>query len=144
MDKPHISISTCFDYTVPIEEQIPLIAEVGFTRISLGQDENHSGILDGQKRRILKELLKQNNLEVDTIHGPQLSSPASAAKLREILAAATCLEVPVIVVHPVPFELDEADFDKSLAAILRTLEKIQPLVEKSGIRTSTVISASRS
>lgn len=134
MDKQHISISSCFDYTVPLERQIPLIAEVGFTHLSLGQDENHSGILDMQKRRILKELLRKNGLKIDTIHGSQLSNPAGAAKLREIVSAATDLSAPVIVVHPVPFELDEADFDKTLAIVLQTIEEIQPVLLATGMK----------
>ena len=70
MDKPRLSISTCFNYAVPVEEQLPLIPEAGFTHVSFGQDEKHSGILDMQTRRILKELLRKNSLEIDTIHGP--------------------------------------------------------------------------
>ena len=134
MDKSRLSISTCFNYAVPIEEQLPLIAEAGFTQVSLGQDEKHSGILDMQKRRILKELLRNNCLEIDTIHGPHLSNPSSAAKLKEIISAATDLSTPVIVVHPVPFELDEADFDKTLAGVLQTIEKIQPILLATGIK----------
>ncbi|MBN2075920.1 MAG: sugar phosphate isomerase/epimerase [Dehalococcoidales bacterium] len=134
MDKPRLSISTCFNYAVPVEEQLPLIAEAGFTHVSFGQDEKHSGILDMQKRRILKELLRKNSLEIDTIHGPQLNNPASIAKLREIISAATDLSAPVIVVHPVPFELDEADFDKILAVVLQTIEEIQPILLATGIK----------
>jgi hypothetical protein len=31
-----LSVATSFDYGVPIEEQVPLIAAAGFTHLSLG------------------------------------------------------------------------------------------------------------
>ncbi len=134
MTKPRISISTCFDYAVPVETQIPLIAEAGFTHISLGKDVNHSGILDRQKRRKLRDLLDHHNLEIDTIHGPQLCSPGSTGQLRETINAAADLGAPVIVVHPGPFELNEADLSQSLATVLHTLEKTTPEIEQAGIK----------
>lgn len=134
MDKPQISISTCFDYTVPLERQIPLIAEEGFTHISFGQDENHSGILSTPRRRTLKELLRENGVKIDTIHGSQLCDPESTGKLSEILFAAHDLNVPVVVVHPVTFELNQDDFDTSLTTILKTLEILKPSLQESGIK----------
>lgn len=134
MDKPQISISTCFNYAISIEEQLPMIAEAGFTHLSLGQDVNHSGILSKLRRGALKELLRENGVKIDTIHGSQLCHPESIGKLREILFAAQDLNVPVVVVHPVTFELNQDEFDRSLTTILKTLEILKPSLRESGTK----------
>ncbi len=40
-----ISISTTFDYKVPLSEQLPMIRKAGFTHVSFGMDYSHSGLL---------------------------------------------------------------------------------------------------
>lgn len=50
MGRREISISTCFDYDVPIESQLPLVAEAGFTHVSLGAREPHSKYLSQDGR----------------------------------------------------------------------------------------------
>ena len=35
MNKPAISISTAFNYAIPLEQQMPLVAEAGFSHVSL-------------------------------------------------------------------------------------------------------------
>lgn len=36
-----ISISTCFNYSIPIEKQIPMIKKTGFSHISIGSEYEH-------------------------------------------------------------------------------------------------------
>lgn len=50
MDRRLISISTCFDYGIPIEQQIPLIAKAGFSYVSLGENKEHSRLMSKEGR----------------------------------------------------------------------------------------------
>jgi sugar phosphate isomerase/epimerase len=134
MEKPEISIATCFDYSIPLHEQIPLIAEAGFTHLSLGHDEEHSGIHDAAKRKKLKTQLNRHNLKIDTVHGPPLNRPDSPERLEKTVTSALDLSVPVVVVHPVPFEIEESAIQDNQAVILRTLEEILPLLRETGIK----------
>ena len=48
-----LSISTAFDYSIPIEKQVKLIAESGFNYISLGGNKEHSGFMSVEGRKNL-------------------------------------------------------------------------------------------
>lgn len=52
MERQAVSVATSFDYALPIDRQIPLIADAGFTHFSLGADVAHSDYLSavGQQR----------------------------------------------------------------------------------------------
>lgn len=134
MEKPEISIATCFDYSVPLYDQIPIVAEVGFTHLSLGHREDHSGINDPVKRKQLKSLLAQYNLKIDTIHGPSMNRQDSAASLEKLITAARDMGVPVLVVHPAPFTIEEDSFQDDLALILKNISEVEPLLRETGIR----------
>lgn len=42
----NISISTCFDYEIPLREQLRYAAQIGFTHISLGSNLEHSRLFE--------------------------------------------------------------------------------------------------
>ena len=66
------SISTTFDYRIPIEQQLPMIRKAGFTHVSFGMNYEHSGLLDEANWPRLQKLLDENDLAVDTVHGYDL------------------------------------------------------------------------
>lgn len=53
-NKCNISISSCFDYDIPLEEQIEYISKAGFTHISLGSDLKHSKFLEEGRTELIK------------------------------------------------------------------------------------------
>jgi sugar phosphate isomerase/epimerase len=134
MTKPEISISTYFDYKVPLTDQIPLIAEAGFTHISLGQDEEHSGILEKHGREKLQSLLQQHHLKIDTIHGISLCYPYSAERMKPIIKASAELGVPVVIAHPIPFDIGQADFADLLSKIKISLKELELVLKETGIK----------
>jgi len=134
MKKPSLSISTCFNYDVPIEEQIPAIAEAGFTHLSLGENAEHSGYLTQAGQRRLKTLLQQYGLSIDTIHGPHLDSPDSLEQLAAVTRAALELGAPVVVVHPGPFDFPTSELPVRLEAVLSTCTRFEHLGGESGVR----------
>jgi hypothetical protein len=64
-----LSIATSSDYAVPLDLQVPLIAEAGFTHFSLGANESHSNYLATDGQRHQKALAAQHGLAIDTIRG---------------------------------------------------------------------------
>lgn len=133
MNRPPVSISTAFDYAVPIETQIPLVAEAGFSHLSLGGNADHSGYLSETGRGRLKVLLSQAGLSVDTIHGPRADLPDSVARLTAVAKAAADLESPVVVTHPGPFELDGSQLPGHLDEVLRVCQELEPVAAETAI-----------
>lgn len=129
--KRDISISTCFDYSIPIEEQISLIAEKGFNYVTLGSEINHSRLLERNERYKLKTLLKENSLRVDTIHGCSIDAPYSIEVLSLIAEAAFDLDVRTIVVHTSSsFYIDKYEIKEKLEKLLYVCERLILIADK--------------
>jgi len=133
MDKRQISISTCFDYSISIETQIPLISEAGFTHISLGSDRSHFNYRPGDDRKKLRELINRYSLKIDTIHGPNADKPGIVDELKEIAEASEELEVPVVVLHGGPFTFNEYELDSRLASLIEVCREIETISQRSGV-----------
>ena len=128
-----LSISTSFDYDVPIELQIPLITAAGFTHVSLGGREAHSGYLSKGSRMRLKTLVQRHSLRIDTIHGPRADQPGSIELLSEVAEAAADLSAPVVVAHGGPFAFDEAELPARLEGLLSVCEALGPIAARTGV-----------
>lgn len=131
MNMPEISVSTSFDYNTPIEVQFPLIAEAGFTHVSLAYRESHSNFQSHQGRAQIKRLLAQHSLRVDTIHGPRVDQ---VDVLTATAQAALDLEVPVIVAHAGPFAFGEDEFEYRFEMLRRSCDRLGTVAEQTGVR----------
>ena len=133
--EPHaVSVATSFDYALPIDQQIPLIADAGFTHFSLGADVAHSDYLSAVGQQRLRAFAQTYGLAIDTIHGPRADPPNALATLTAVVAAAAELGVPVVVVHGSPFDFPEAEFSARLEKLLETCEQLTPVLAGSGVR----------
>jgi|GEM_PF-652105 len=128
-----ISISTCFDYNIPIDEQIKLIAKSGYSYISLGESEEHSQYLTKKGRKRLKGLLNEYNLKIDTIHGPRIDQFDSVNKLKQVSIAAKDLDVSIVVVHGSPFDFKQEEFLNRLEILLNNCKTIEIIAKDMGI-----------
>jgi sugar phosphate isomerase/epimerase len=126
-----LSISTSLDYALPIEAQVPLIAEAGFTHLSLGENADHSGYPDPHRRRHLRQLVAAHGLHFDTLHGPPLDGERSE-HLAIAIAAAADLGAPVVVAHAGPFDFPAAELPVRLETIRRRSAEVTPLLEQTG------------
>ena len=127
-----LSISTSLDYALPLEVQVPLIALAGFTHLSLGENVDHSGYRDPERRLLLRQLLEVHGLHLDTIHGPCLDGERSEGLLFAIEAAAD-LGAPVVVAHAGPFDFPMAELPARMEAVRRRCAEITPILEQTGI-----------
>lgn len=131
-DKRIISISTFFDYNVPIEKQIPLIAEAGFTHVSLGAKKSHFDYLSKEARQKLIDLLKQYSLKIDTIHGPN-ADKASIEEFAKIAEASVELKATVVVFHGSSFDFSESELDSRFLELKKACVEINKISLETGI-----------
>lgn len=128
-----LSISTSYNYGIPIEAQIPAIARAGFTHVSLGGRAEHSGYLRPAARQRLKALIAAHGLRVDTVHGPSVGGPGGTQALTEAAEAAADLGASVVVLHGGPFAFDAADLSLHLHTLLGICQEMDSLSQRLGV-----------
>lgn len=133
MTQRQISIATSFDYNIPFPEQLHLIAEAGFSHVSLGMRESHSHFLSKDGRRQIKDLLEKHNLQIDTIHGHSVDHNESGELLRATAEAALELAVPVIVFHGSPFSIKNEEYAYRLEKLLLTCRELENIARETGV-----------
>lgn len=134
MKKRQISISTCFDYDISIEEQLKLISAQGFSHISIGGNIGHSNIFSEAGRKKLKGLLDEYSLEVDTVHGCRIDFNDSLEKLSLTAKVASELGAKTVVFHCSQFCIEKSDIDKKVKIALEVCERLEESARKYDIR----------
>lgn len=134
MSRPKTSIATAFAYDCPLEDLLPLIAEAGFTHVSLGAKEPHSSYLGDARRSGLRNLLLDCNLHMDTIHGEALHLPQSDSNHAATVESAAFLNVPTVVVHAGPFVIEPREMHEHLEAALATCKALTSILRDSGVK----------
>lgn len=100
----NISISSCFDYDISLEEQMKYISKAGFTHISLGSNLEHSKLFKEGRVEQIKNALSENSLSIDTIHFSQsLATDDWQPVMEKTMQIAKELNCPVIVAHCTSF-----------------------------------------
>ncbi len=133
MIKRDISISTTFDYSIPIEQQIQLIAKAGFNYISLGAKENHSKFMSRESRKDLKSLLNQFSMSIDTIHGCRADLPNSIDLLSLAAEAAVDLGSKIVVFHPTSFEIKENEINAKIENLFKVCDELKYISKHTSI-----------
>lgn len=128
-----LSITTAFDYSLRIEDQLPLIAAAGFTHVSLGARLTHCNYLDADERRRLKTALQAEHLRIDTIHGPRGDKQDSLEQLTATAYAASDLGARVVVFHATEFDLEAKDLCATTDLILATCEALEPVARATSV-----------
>ncbi len=132
MTKKLISITAGFNYDVPLEKQLPLIARAGFTHVSLGSSLKHCNFLSKEVRVKLAGRLEKYSLKLDTVHGPLTGIPG-AEELKQIAIAAAELQAPVVVVHPCAWEFPESEFPSRLAELKTNCRTMAGIARETGV-----------
>ena len=129
----NLSIAASFAYDLPIETQIPLIAQAGFNYISPGGSLKHLDYLDKAARKSFTQLLAQNGLKLDTIHGP-LTGKFDVETLNRTAEAASEFGAGVIVVHCSPFEITESEMTQRLPQLQKDCRELEKIYRATGVR----------
>lgn len=136
-----IAIGTCFDYRVPIDQQLAQIATTPFRLVSLGGDPNHSSYLATQGRFRLSGLAEEHGITIDSLHAPygpkhdisysdSETRMASVCRIALAMAAAVELGAKTVILHlqswPTDARLQDADsLLRSLEALVESAEIMQ-------------------
>ena len=132
-EKPQVSIATSFRYEIPIEEQITLVAQAGFSHISLGVRPEHSGYLDARRRSELKARFSDHGLAVDSVHARGLAQPEAVAQASATARAAGELRAPCVVAHVSPFHCKREETEERIESLLRTCNALVPVAQDVGV-----------
>ncbi|GKX29468.1 hypothetical protein SH1V18_19480 [Vallitalea longa] len=127
-----VSISTCFDYTMSLDDQFKLANEVGFKHISLSSNYEHNGLLNSLEHIIT--LKNKYNMRIDTIHGCQIADNNCIDTLYIIAHAARKLESDTIVIHPCPFFVRETEVEDKLNILLSKASELENIAKRFNIK----------
>ena len=132
-----VSISTCFDYSIPLEEQLQYVAKAGFKYVSLGSNLKHSRLLNSGRTQEIVNALESNGLEVDTIHFSQaLNTNYWQPLMKCTMKASKELNCNVIVAHCSSFMGKETQ-DKTNKQILRkSIIELEKLCKECNIKVA--------
>ena len=129
-----ISISTCFDYQIPIEQQFQMLKNVGFDCVSIGGNYAHSGILEKSGIHKIKALCKEYQLGIDTIHGYAMDKADNLDINEKLAIAAEILGVPTIVLHCSSFTFHPDTYNRRKTGIMDKLPEFQTLAKEHSIK----------
>lgn len=129
-----ISISTSFDYSIQIDLQIPMIKEAGFSHVSIGGNYEHSGILDNNRRKSLKESITNNGLSIDTIHGYVMDKADTIEINQEVVNAAAYLGAPIVVIHCSSFTFNSSTLEDRKKDIDIKIPLFEGMSKQSGVK----------
>lgn len=132
-----ISISSCFDYDIPLEEQMKYISKTGFTNISLGSNLKHSKIFEKGRIEQIKNSLAENNLSIDTIHFSQsLSADNWQPVMGKTMQIANELNCPVVVTHCTSFMGKEIQSDEDIEKLKSSVVDLTALCKKYNVKVA--------
>ncbi len=129
-----ISISTCFNYSSPIEDQLHMISEAGFSHVSFGSNYAHSGILEQSSLENVKSAISANCLLVDTVHGYNMDADGAFEINKKVASAASKLGAPVVVLHCSSFAFNPDSLDCRKKDTIAKLPQYAEVAEACGIR----------
>lgn len=99
------SISTTFNYEIPLSEQLVLVKNAGFTHVSLGMNYEHSQIFNEESLNSLVKQLNELDLKVDTVHGYDLDKDDAIEMNKKVAKAANKMKAGIVVVHYIAKEI---------------------------------------
>lgn len=135
--KYSISISTCFDYDIPLEKQMEYISKTGFTHISLGSNLEHSRLFQDGRVMEIKSMLSENGLSIDTVHfSKTLTSAGWYEEMEKTMQAASELGCAVIVVHCSDFMGRDVETDKDAQMLKDEIKKLEDLCKKYKVKAA--------
>lgn len=127
-----VSISMCFNYDLPIQEQLELIKAKGFKYFSLSGNYEHSGLLTDFEK--LVGIIQDSGLRVDTIHGCSASRPDAYEILKVCSQLAQRVGTHIVVIHPCQFFITYEEVDENLKRLLELCAKLEPIAKEYDIR----------
>lgn len=132
-----ISVSSCFDYDIPLEQQMKHISKAEFTHISLGSNLEHSKLFEKGRVEQIKNAILINNLSIDTIHFSQsLSTEDWQTVMEKTMQIANELNCPVVVAHCTSFMGKEIQSNDDIEKLKRSIIDLTELCKKYNVKVA--------
>jgi sugar phosphate isomerase/epimerase len=128
-----VSIATSFNYKISFEKQIELLKLYNYHYISLGTNYEHCGLLNNDINKT-KELLQNNSINIDSIHGYNLDKSDTLEINQMIIEKAILLQVPIIVLHCSSFMINPDTIEDRKKSILKKIPWFEKSYYNNGIR----------
>ncbi|MGN0536607.1 MAG: sugar phosphate isomerase/epimerase family protein [Acutalibacteraceae bacterium] len=128
------SISTTFNYAIPVNEQLVLVKNAGFTHVSLGMNYEHSQILNEESLNSLVKLLNELDLMVDTVHGYDLDKEDAIEVNKIVAEAANKLKAGIVVVHCSDFWFNDTEYETKEKIVRERICSLEEIAKENGIR----------
>ena len=133
MRNTNISVSSSFNYSLSIEEQIKLATEVGFKFFSFGGNFEHFNYLKASERSKILPILKSTGLKIDTIHGKSLHQDKNLDILKSTIEAAKDFHASTIVLHICPFMFKKEDYSAYSSLLYDLIVPFEKLISENNI-----------
>jgi sugar phosphate isomerase/epimerase len=109
--KYRFGLSTTIDYTVPIDNQLDMMAGAGFNFISLGARLEHCHFFQPEKFMPIKDKAAQKKMASESVHAPfgrEADIASDDIKIRQkaiesiknVMQLASQYEIPILILHP--------------------------------------------
>jgi len=132
-ERPAISIATSFQYDIPVDQQIPIVAQAGFSHISLGVRPEHFNCRIQATRASFKKECEEYGLKMDSLHATRLDEPDAESNLLKAIEAAAELGASRVVAHAGPFNCGREGFSERLRVVLATCAVMVPALRENGM-----------
>ena len=143
-----ISISTAFNYGIPLKDQLPMVKRAGFTHISFGSRTAHSGNLSAPGQMELRRMVSDAGLDVCSIHAPtrreaEISSPQEASAtagldlLKRCIDAAISLDARTVILHAAVSGPDDPETDRRKKILVEQVHRLLDHVGDQAIQLAT-------
>jgi sugar phosphate isomerase/epimerase len=130
-----IAIGTCFDYSVPMNEMIPLLAHHGLNVVSIGMHRDHCPVYEENGMESFQSLLDQNQVQVHSVHIPSMPGLGLASSdfeekmvsleiVKKGITDAGELRAQYVILHATTMEYDEQDYEHRYPIIQDSLAKL--------------------
>jgi len=138
-----LAISTCWDYSIPLDKSLELIKTAGFSLISLGGKESHSRFNKPEGRENIVRLCEKFGVEVDSVHAPfgsmvDISEPEEvlrhSAEVEVARSIKACAELgtKTLILHISGFKL--SDISARMKQVRKSLDSLLGLAERVNVR----------
>lgn len=141
------AIGTGLDYNLPFAQALPMIREAGFEVIALGARPEHSGYATATGRGVIRQLVRENGLTIDSVHAPfpegdrlfsldQAERGESVRQCQVAVDAAVELDGKIVVIHLIqPYGIPPGETrDRMIAEGRRSVGVIAAYAAARGIK----------
>ena len=138
-----LAISTCYDYSIPIEQSIEYISKAGFKFVSLGGRQDHSQYHKEWGRSRIVAAAEKFGVKIDSIHAPfdptddltqleEVLRHSAVIEMKRCITACKELKVGIAILHLNSF--NTSNISERLKKVRESLTELLDFAHDNGLR----------